>query len=161
MKRKIAFQVALGRSNASITRRLQLPYPVRKYLAEPEMEELVLTIPQELDRRAEFATRELYPMSVQTMRRRLRGKPIRHPKTKKVVGYELPDLKTIELLWRSMGRLSNGNESRGDGQTTINAPSMINDREDAVAAMQLIAERRREIEKRKMIETSVIEVGSA
>ena len=31
------------------------------------------------------------------MRRRLRGKPTRDPKTKKVVGYELPDLKTIEL----------------------------------------------------------------
>jgi hypothetical protein len=88
------------------------------------------------------------------------GKPIRDPKTKKVIGYELPDLKTIELLWHSMGRLSAGKEE-GQVQVNVSSPSMIQDREDAIAAMQLLAERRRELAKRKAIETTAIEVGTA
>ena len=102
-------------------------------------------------------------MSVKAMRRRLRGKPIRDPKTKKVVGYELPDLKTIELLWHSMGCVSTGKEE-GQVQVNVSSPSMIQDREDANAAMELLKEKRRQLEQQRKpatIDVTAVEVGTA
>ena len=59
-----------------------------------------------------------------------------------------------------MGRLPNEKVSGSAGQI-VNAPSIIQDREDAVAALELLAERRREMERKKAIETTAVEVGSA
>jgi len=146
MKRQVAYQVALGRRNQAIRRRLHLPYPLHRYLEEEGMEELVLQIREMLDQRAELAKRELLPLSIDAMRKRLRGRPIRDAKTGKVIDYLAPELSDIQFLWKALGVIEEPPaQPQAPGQLNV----MVNDREDAIAAMELLRKERKRIAEEK------------
>jgi hypothetical protein len=49
---------------------------VRRYLREPELQELVLQMCEQLDERAELFNRELFPISLKAAKALLEGRPL-------------------------------------------------------------------------------------
>jgi hypothetical protein len=59
-------------------------------------------------------------------------------------------LRAIELLWSTQAQLASRNEHASDAMNSINQPSLIRDREDAIAAMELLRDKRKELERERM-----------
>jgi hypothetical protein len=80
-----------------------------------------------------------------------------------VQGWRKPDLRMIELVWRAHGRFAIGEESARD--VNINQPTVIQEPGDGRALLELVREKRLEMERekaqRKPIDTTAVEVGTS
>ena len=135
-----------------------LPHPVRRYLREPELQELVLEIREQLDERAELFNRELFPISLRAAKALLDGRPLKK-------GWRKPDLRMIELVWREHGRLLTDKEASHDTTITVHQSPLIQEPGDGRALLEVVRKERLRLEaeknQRKPIDTTAIEVGTS
>jgi len=119
-----------------------LPHPVRRYLREPELQELVLQIREPLDERAELFNRKLFPISLKAAKALLDGRPLKK-------GWRKPDLRMIELVWRAHDRFPTGKESSRDTTVTVHQPTLIQEPGDGMALLEVIRKERLRLEAEK------------
>lgn len=141
---QLASLVVLGKRNVEIARVLGVsPKSVRLWLRHPEVQREIRELERELHHSTERLLRGLVRKSV----RRL-GKILERGDSKAA-------LRAIELVWQGQGRLPNGNLEPLIGASPMDDP-LINDREDARAAIALLRADREAREKRPEIQTTAM-----
>jgi hypothetical protein len=151
LKRPIAFLVAIGKSDRAIAKRLGIT-KVRRYIRHPDVQAMIAEVELAIYERKEKFNTALFWKSLDAMDHLITGKP-----TKK--GYDRPSLRAIELLWEAPGRLPRGrgkDGGRSGGDTITNTQVNVLTREEANAAMALLAQAR---EREIVLDPSQVETG--
>ncbi len=139
IKYHLAFLVVSGQRNIQIAKALGVcPKTIAMWLQHPAVQEEIRELEADSHRSTQRLVAGLFRASAKRLRRMIRK------------GDDGVALQAIQLLWRTHAQLTPANEQGTVSTSFMSRPSLITDDADAKAAMSLLKQERRRLERENL-----------